>query len=855
MDNKNENYGKLYNEMADYAERFHEKNKKRIRIGIVMLFVLPVALGLIRWLTDSDKIVFLLIWVISMFILSAYLISVEYMDDSIQRKLTELTDREAEFDDLLSERGLLSESDSAAAAAAVAAAEAAREVRDKVRDKIASTSSSAEKIGKIADNDFKQLTSSVVSIVIIMGLCVIPCLFAWFNTFSNWNPFSSEATAGISVAVANADEGAEALGLSINIGDKVIEALKTNDDIGWTFVDDEEAAIESVYAGECYAAVIIPEDFSSSIISIAEGDLKHPELIFYENEKTNAIAPKITSKVKGVLKEKVDAAFVDTLGKYVTEIASATKALGLDPQNTFNDINSALGKLDADLESSANVINAAAQISNATEDLLAASQEFVSSSQDSVSDTNDYLGTISGDLSDDPDGTALARTLTDMTSTMSSNLTQTEKELKSAKGDMTKTGAYVQDDLKTRKEIVDQMKVTADKASESLEAMGLTAEAEKLAVVSKDLAAISADLTKLQNADQTNQTLVFNYMDDVIDDIETANADVREAQRDINKADEKLSDATKDACESIDNTRGYLSSAYGDLTLVGQALGKSSEALTSLEGGLDGTAKTINSLRQGISNFSALLDKFSDSELRGDIDRLMENDASVIAENMATPIKMETSKLYNIENFGSQMAPFYTTLSQWIAALLAAAMVHVEVRRKKELGHVRTYARFLARYRVFLSIGIIQALLVSLGQLWYVGIDCLYPGRFVLAALVNGVAFTLIVYSLVFAMESIGLGVCVIVMVLQVGGSGGTFPVEVLPPIFQAMNPYMPFRYGINAMRECIGGMYGNVYYENLGILLLIALGVAIVGLLLHNPMHGLIEKVNESERESDIML
>ncbi|MBO4725267.1 MAG: hypothetical protein J5622_02060, partial [Firmicutes bacterium] len=198
MDNKNENYGKLYNEMAGYAERLHEKNKKRIRIGIVILFILPVALGLIRWLTDSDKIVFLLIWVITMFILSAYLISVEYMDDSIQRKLTELTDREAEFDDLLSERGLLSESDSAAAAAAVAAAEAAREVRDKVRGKIASTSSSAEKIGKIADNDFKQLTSSVVSIVIIIGLCVIPCLFAWFNTFSNWNPFSSEATAGIS---------------------------------------------------------------------------------------------------------------------------------------------------------------------------------------------------------------------------------------------------------------------------------------------------------------------------------------------------------------------------------------------------------------------------------------------------------------------------------------------------------------------------------------------------------------------------------------------------------------------------------------------------------------------------------
>lgn len=850
----------MNNKMIDYAQQIHERNKKRIRIGLIMFFVLPVALGFIRWMTDSDKIVFMLIWVALMFALSVYLISVEYMDSTIQKKLAEVTDSEPEFDDLLGddllgERGLLSESDSPAAAAAAAAAEAAREVRERVRDKIASTSSSAEKIGKITDNDFKQLTSSSVTIVIIVGLCVIPCLFAWFNTFSNWNPFSSEATAGISVAVASSDEGAEALGLSINIGDKVIEALKANDDIGWTFVDDAETAIESVYAGDCYAAVIIPEDFSRSIIGIAGGELKHPQLLFYENEKANAIAPKITSKVKGVLKEKVDAAFVDTLGKYVTEIASASAALGLDPQNTLSDINRVLSELDADLESSAKVINAASDISNATENLLSASRDLAESSQEVVADTNDYLGTVSGDLSEKPEKSALARTLTDMTAAMSSNLDQTEKELQSAKTDMTKAGSYVQEDLKTRREAVDRMQVTADRTSASLADIGLNAEAEKLAAVSKDLADISAGITKLQAADLSNQKLVFAYIDEVISDIGTAKSDLREAERDINKADAKLNDAAKDAGESIDATRGYLSSAYGDLALIGQALDKSSLALSSFEGGLSGTADTVNSLRGGIRNFSALLDKFADSELRSDIDRLMENDPVVIAENMAAPIKMESSKLFNIENFGSQMAPFYTTLSQWIAALLMTIMIQVDVKRREELGNVKTHARFLARYRVFLVIGLVQALLVSLGQILYVGIDCLHPAGFVLASLVIGAAFTLIEYSLVFTFESVGLGICVIVMVLQVGGSGGTFPVEVLPPLFKAINPFMPFKYAINAMRECIGGMYGSTYFECLGILLIFAICTAIVCLLLHKPMHGLIEKVRESKRESDIML
>jgi len=223
---------------------------------------------------------------------------------------------------------------------------------------------------------------------------------------------------------------------------------------------------------------------------------------------------------------------------------------------------------------------------------------------------------------------------------------------------------------------------------------------------------------------------------------------------------------------------------------------------------------------------------------------------------MATPIKMNTEEVYPIRNFGSVMAPFYLVIAQWIGAMFAAVMIHVQVKRREdELGGMKLHEAFFGRYRLFLMIGLAQALLVSIGELLYVGIQCLHPLLFILAALVNGLIFTLIVYSLVFALGNIGLAAGVIIMIIQVAGGGGTFPVEVLPPAFRALFPFMPFHYAMDAMRECIGGMYDHTYIKCLGILILFGLAAVAFGLLLQRPMRGIIEKVEESKRESDVML
>ena len=705
-------------------------------------------------------------------------------------------------------------------------------------------------------HDFKRLTSSVVVLVILMGIIVVPCLFAWFNIISNWDPFEPESTGRIPVAVATEDEGAEMLGMNINVGEKFIDAVNGNDMIGWEIVEDKEDAINGVHAGDYYAAVIIPRDFSQKVMSFTSGDLEHPKVLFYENEKTNAIAPKITDRVRDVLKEEIDKAFVDTIGQYITEAAKAAEQAGLDPQDAFSDLSDTMNDLSANLEGSVSMIRAAAGLSDAAGNLLKASDDLINGSEDTLELGEQLIDSAEGRIPEKADTASVEKVIDEITSLLSKDLAKIDSDLSAVRNDMEKYNQFVQNDLEKHKELVARMKSSTDKIAKKLNDMGLTGLASRFSRISDKLDHIIDRLNKLEEADATNWEAIQGYIDEILSDIGFAEDSIAKIDADVdNELDKKLNQAIKDARDSISETRNSLSGIYGDMSLLENALDKSDKSLKSLKGGLNGTIATLVSLQNGSRNLAELFDSFADSDMLKDVNHLMTNDAAVIAENMASPIKMKTETIYPIRNFGSVMAPFYTVIAQWIGALFAAVMIHVQVRRRKELETMKLHEAFFGRYRLFLMIGLAQALLVTLGELLYVGIQCLHPLLFILAAFVNSIVFTMIIYALVFALENIGLAVSVIMMILQVAGGGGTFPVEVLPPVFKAMFPFMPFRYAMDAMRECIGGMYDHTYLKCLGILILFGLAAIAFGLLLHKPMKGIIEKVEESKRESDVML
>ncbi len=705
-------------------------------------------------------------------------------------------------------------------------------------------------------HDFRRLTASVVALVILMGIVVVPCLFAWLNILSNWDPFEPASTSRVPVAVVSADKGTDMLGMEINVGEKFIDAVGGNDMIGWHILNDKDKAIDRVYAGEYYAAVIIPEDFSDKIMSFTSGDLQHPVILFYENEKTNAIAPKITDKVRDALKEQIDATFVDTLGSYITEAADAADAAGLDPQTAFSDLSDKMTDLSMDLESSIAMVRAFSGLSEAANDLLKASDELIGSSESALDMGEQILGAEEEKIPEKVDTTSVRNVINELTTLLTKDLDKIDSDLSSVRDDMGKYNDFVQNKLETYKTIVSKMKQSTDKIAKKLKNMGLTGLAARFERISGKLKHILDRLNKMEKADASNWEIMQGYIDEILADVEFSEQSITKINADVtDNLDKELNQAVKDARKAISKTRNALDGMYGDMDLLEDALDKSDSALKSLNGGLSGTAATLLSLQNGCRNLAELFDSFSDSDLLKDVNHLMTNDAEVIAENMATPIKMKNEKIYPIRNFGSVMASFYTVVAQWIGAMFAAVMIRVHVKRREGLEKARLTELFIGRYRLFMMIGLAQALLVSLGELLYVGIQCLHPLLFILAACVNSIVFTLIVYSLVFAFENIGLALGVVIMIVQVAGGGGTFPVEVLPPVFRALYPFMPFHYAMDAMRECVGGMYGHTYIKCLGALILCGLIAMAVGLLLHKPMKGLIEIVEESKRESDVML
>ncbi len=706
-------------------------------------------------------------------------------------------------------------------------------------------------------HDFRRLTSSVVALVILMGIIVVPCLFAWFNTLSNDDPFKPQSTGRIPVAVVSEDEGTEMLGLNINVGEKFIDAVNGNDMIGWDILEDKEKAIEGVYAGDYYAAVIVPEEFSENVLSFSKGEMRHPKILFYENEKTNAIAPKITGKVREVLEEEIDRAFVDTIGSYITEAANAAKAAGLDPQDAFGDLSSTMTDLSTDLEGALVMVRGAAGLSDAAGTLLKASDDLIGSSEDTLGLAEELLESAEGRIPEKADTTNVQNLIDKIAEQLSKDLDKIDSDLSSAEESVEQFNQYIHNDLKDLKELVETRKSSTDEIADNLKDMGFTGLASRFSRISGKLDHILDVMGNLEDANDSNWATMKGYIDEILSDVAFSEDSITKIEADVDdELDKKLNQVISDARQSISETHASLSGIYGDMDLLEGALDKSDKSLKSLKGGLNGTLSTLTSLQNGAKNLAALFENLSGSDMLEDVNHLMTNDAAVIAENMATPIKMNTEEVYPIRNFGSVMAPFYMVIAQWIGAMFAAVMIHVQVkRREEEPGAIKLHEAFFGRYRLFLMIGLAQALLVSVGELLYVGIQCLHPLLFILAALVNSIVFTLIVYSLVFALGNIGLAAGVIIMILQVAGGGGTFPVEVLPPVFKAMFPFMPFRYAMDAMRECIGGMYDHTYIKCLGILILFGLAAIAFGLLLHKPMRGIIETVEESKRESDVML
>lgn len=695
--------------------------------------------------------------------------------------------------------------------------------------------------------DVRGLVKNVLALIIIIGLCILPSLYAWFNIYSNWDPYAN--TGNIKIAAYSEDEGYTGEdGTVQNMGGKILDNLKENTAIGWTMVNSGEEAIEGVKSGDYYAAVVIEKDFSYKMFNMFAEGFANPGITYYENEKKNAVATKITDTAVSTLQQSIDAQFVDVVIRTVFEQTNNVSG----EIETNNKIKEFTDKLTA-------VNNNLIIYETTIESLISANKELTTSvgkAQDEIDSLKGQVDTGIDDVTGVQNGISTTRTsLSDFNAKVKESVAQIESSLDKVVSELENT--TVTDDV--RKMADDMIQTMKDVNTLKKEALKLEAAIKGIKLPSdydkETQDALNAIGSVIGNADDIREVINGLGITDAADKVTSR------IEAELAKKTDSVEDAVRTCKNYASNMRNMFTNSLmpqidGILANTEQILATVNTLLESINTTLentgtifDGMVSTIGSTNQSLEQMQVIIQGVSEKlksvtelfngttedERVQALRKLMSGDPDTYGEFFSEPVKIDTVEVYPIANYGSAMTPFYTVLALWVGALLLTALVKVKA-EPKNLQGVKLHQLYFGRYLLFFVLGQIQALVVVLGDIYLLHCQILDKGLFWFTASLTSFVFTLLVYSLTLSFGDIGKAVAVVIMVIQIAGSGGTFPIELLPSVYRNIYIFFPFPYAINAMRETIGGMYGNMYVKSLLQLMIFAVAALVLGLVIRKP-------------------
>lgn len=723
-------------------------------------------------------------------------------------------------------------------------------------------------ICKIIKGDFDKIRNNTIAWIVIIGLTIVPSLYAWFNIAASWDPYSN--TGNLKVAVTSEDIGYEGdlTSMNLNIGDRVLSSLRENDALNWVFTSKEDA-IQGVKDGSYYAALVIPKSFSRDMMSFFTPDVHRSELIYFLNEKENAIAPKITDKGASAVKNQIDAVFARSVAEIVFEIASGISSL-MEKGDADKYMNVFLHNFEAagaEISQNAELLETYALLTDSLADIEVTATELAGDMTQNAGNTQQLLAEASGRVSEtaaeiEKIGREIMRALDEAAGAYDSIAADLDKIINAADA-----GA---DEVVSKLEKVEK---NLDKMTQGLEKLRITAQ-NLYDQIPEDYTELRSAVKKLI-ADLDD---VIGRQDDAATAISTAISEIQKVQKTVKevrtvcielrkdidvirtKYMTEIEPAIEELSASLIETNGAVSEVFDNLDILaadletdgraaGESLRRTSEAIRTAAAEM----KTVgDNIQQSAKELAEAVRSGEVEKIRG----LLGAGTSELSEFVSAPVVLDKKVMFPVANYGSAMAPFYTVLSIWVGAIVLAAMLKVNLteERKRELEDLRDYQVYLGRMVFFIVIALLQSGLVCLGDLFFLEIQCEHPGLFLLAGWFTGVVFAVIMYTLTISFGDVGKAIAVILLVIQVAGSGGTFPIEMTPQFFQNMAGLMPFTYSMSAMRECIGGLYGSTYRISLGYLAVYAAAFLILGIVLRKPIIRLNEMFSEKLESTKLM-
>lgn len=702
----------------------------------------------------------------------------------------------------------------------------------------------------IFKRDLRKIATNSMAIILAAGVLVLPSLYAWVNIYANWDPYGKQSTGNMKIAVMIEDQGISFRDIDINIGDQIEENLKANDVIDWQFLSKEEG-VRGVKAGDYYAAIEIPENFSESLASIVTDHFEPPQITYYANEKKNAIATKITDKVVQTVQGEVNETFIKTIADVVSKVMGAVMpAQGADPATAES--------LVGDIELAKNSLEGLKETIDSLQSVMA----LVKSVADAVpdEDVQKLFTDLNATVTNTEDAVKVTRvSVNSMTASVDAILSASSSQLADAAeklggiGNLLSTAAASH--LKSASTAVKTNAQNLSVLLTSLEAVqnalpgsvgGLDDLIGRIRAVQSDLTAADGDISSAINGGAAN--LASHGISGKLSSISGTLASI---STDYNGKVKPALDAAVDSLLSVlEDLSGILSAVNGsgELSELAAAVNRSADNGTDI---LKNLSTLLGGFITRLDRFAGLMGGMTDSESVNIFYNLMVSNGDELGSFLASPVNVDTDTVYGIENYGSAMAPFYTTLAIWVGGIILIAIFKTDVKKKKEIGSVTLTQEYFGRALTFAAFALVQGLIVCLGDLLFLKIQCRHPLLFLLAGLLASLVYSFFIYSIVAAFGDIGKAIVVILLVVQLGGSGGTFPIDVTPAFFRAVNPYLPFTFVIDAMRECVCDTWGADYWIDLLKLCAYVLVALVLGLLVRRvfrkPVRFFTKKIDET--------
>lgn len=670
--------------------------------------------------------------------------------------------------------------------------------------------------------DVRHVLSRPILILTFVAVAFLPILYSGFLTKGNWDPYGQ--LQNLPVAVVNLDAGATFGGKQLDVGNEFVETLSQNDVFDWRFVSREEAR-RGMAANEYYATITIPADFSAHAASLTTDNPQQAELIYEVNSYSNFIAGQISENATKELRSKLAASLTESYTRSIIDQFSALSG-GL------REAGEGAGKLnDGALQLQEGVGSLRTHLLKLSSgaDELASGIGTLKTGAGKLSDGADQVGTGAENLSAGIDKVAAAAAALEKgaaeteqgTASLADGLGQAASGASSLSASLS--------ELASGANRLDQGLASSAEASRQLaqSSTQLATELSQWMQSDAELAA-NASLQQLLAAAQSiaegaNRLHVgHEELKTASNQLASGQSRAAEGARQLAASQEQLRQGAvslhagqQQLLAGIKQLNAGIPELSAGSTALAQGARQVAQGAGQLAGGIDKLAAGANTVASGarqLASGATSLQEGTDrlaagaGELAVKLTEAADKSAALKADDktirlMAEPVVMKENEARKIEKYALGIAPYFLSLSFLAGAVVFANAFSV---RESSVPGASGFRLFVSKLLSFAVMGVAQTSITCGIMVYLLGLDVQSVPMFFAFTLIVSFTFMFMVQALGTWLDKPGLFIAIILLILQLVSSAGTFPYELMPGWAQALHPWLPMSYSVDGYRQVI---------------------------------------------------